>query len=77
MTEVLTDLEPSSLHADVLTIDFMNRFPVQELGVQEIWPKVEHLHLIVCLGKIIVGLSQNSREAPSSFFMNDRKAYIC
>lgn len=77
MTDVLMDLEPSGLYAGVLTIAFMNSFPFQELGVQEIWPKVEHLHLIVCLLKIIVGLSQNSREAPSFFFMNDRKAYVC
>lgn len=59
------DLEPSSLHAGVLTIAFMNRFPFQELKVQEMSPKVEHLHFIVCLLEIIVGLSQNSTEAPS------------
>lgn len=70
-------LEPSSFHADVLTIAFMNSFPFQELGVQEIWPKVEHLHLTVCLLKIRVELSQNSREGPSFFFMTDRKASMC
>lgn len=31
MTEILTDLEPSSLHADVLTIEFMNTFPFSNL----------------------------------------------
>lgn len=49
MTEILMDLEPSSLHADALTIAFMNSFHFQEPGVQEIHPKVEHLYLIVCL----------------------------
>lgn len=60
-------LEASSLHADLLTVAFMSSFPFQELGVQEIWPEVEYLHLIVCLLKIVVELSQNSREAPSFF----------
>lgn len=50
------DLEPSSLHADVLTAAFMNSFPFQELGVQGIHPKVEHLYLVVCLLETIMGL---------------------
>lgn len=76
MTEILMGWEPLSLHADVLTIAFMNSFPFQEPGVREIHPKVEHLYLIMCLLEIIVGLSQNSREPPSFFFMNYREAYL-
>lgn len=70
------NLEPSSLHADVVTVAFMNSFLFQELGVQEICPKVEHLYLMVSLLEIIVGLSQNSRELPPFFFMSCRKAYM-
>lgn len=58
------DLELSSVHADVLPNAFMSIVPFQEFAVWEIWPKVEYLHLMVYLLKIIVGLLQNARDAP-------------
>ncbi|XP_068047867.1 ELKS/Rab6-interacting/CAST family member 1 isoform X9 [Anomalospiza imberbis] len=45
MTEILMDLERSSLHADVLMIASVKSFPFQKLGVQEIHPK--HMQMTI------------------------------
>lgn len=65
MTELQMGLELSSVCADVLANAFMSVIPFQEFAVWEIWPKVEYVHLTIYLLKIVVGLPQNTRDAPS------------